>query len=90
MPSFEYARVFVAPLPTATHRIPFHAIPDTKVEKIVFPNPVQLMPSFEYARVFSVVPLPPPATHRVPFHTILYADPFIKGDDDPNPVQDKP
>jgi len=26
MPSFEYAIVFV-PLPTATHREPFHAIP---------------------------------------------------------------
>jgi hypothetical protein len=46
--------VFVVPSPTATHLIPFHATPRPIVEKILVPNPVQLIPSLEYAMVFVV------------------------------------
>ena len=69
MPSYERAIVFVVPSPVEIQYVPFHDIPNPATEKILTPNPIQVIPSYEYAIVF--VP-EPTATNNLPFHAILF------------------
>ena len=57
------------PEPTATHILPFHAIPNPSPPNISVPSPVQVTPSSDHAIVF--VPFPT-ATHILPFHATLF------------------
>jgi hypothetical protein len=72
----------LVPVPNATHKLPFHAMPIPLVENMLVPSPVQLIPSEEYAIVFVPVPT---ATHKLPFHATFSAE--VENTLIPRPVQ---
>ena len=82
IPSTEVAIVFTEPIPTATHKLPFHATPRPELLNIVVPRPVHVIPSGEVAIVFVPVPT---ATHKLPFHAT--ANPLEVNTVFPLPVQ---